>query len=109
MVADLQGAYPQIMLITMFWGKKPSSKPSGDLEERVAALESSLRRLDSDMDDLWSRFKRWTGREAKRAAVDEQLHPQLPPGVPHGADPKSAAIIARRMALRLMKPTNGAN
>jgi len=55
-----------------FWqrSKKEPETPSGNLEERVRALESAQRQLDLDLDDLVDRFQRLQARRAKRDAVD---------------------------------------
>lgn len=85
--------------------KKPQPAPTapGPLEERMAALESAQRRLDSDMDDLWDRFKRWTGRENKRAE-----RAGTPPEPPSEHD--RLELLNNQIRLqRAGKPLNGAS
>lgn len=50
--------------------KSPEIAP-GPLDERVRALESSLRQLDADFDDLFDRFTRLQGRRAKRVERED--------------------------------------
>jgi len=63
-----------------FWSKrenpeKPVQTGQSDLAERLRAVESGLRQLDLDFDDLSDRFSRLQGRRAKRAAVDNPEPP----------------------------------
>lgn len=49
--------------------KKASETPPTDLEERVRKLESLVRMLGDDFQDLHDRFVSFQGRTHKRAAV----------------------------------------
>lgn len=50
---------------------KPAPTSDGPLDERVRALESRVRQLDADFDDLFDRFTRLQGRRVKREARAE--------------------------------------
>lgn len=71
-----------ITLFMRFWTK--AEKPASDgLAERLAlvsekldALDRKINAVDADLDELHDRFKRWSGRESKRAAIDNRIPPQ---------------------------------
>lgn len=66
------------------FGKKPQPVAAAptDLPERFAALtekldalDRKLNAVDADLDELHDRFKRWSGRQTKRAAIDNPTPP----------------------------------
>ncbi len=60
----------------------PFKAPVGvsELRESVSTLERQLKGLKLDLDDLWDRFNRLSGRLAKRAAREDTPAEAVPAG-----------------------------
>lgn len=65
------------------------------LEERLARLESELRRGVADIEDAYERTRRLHGRITKRAALGAEDAPASPPPEPA---PRSSTEFARMLA-----------
>lgn len=72
----------------------PWSKPTPDVEERLAKLERAVRDLVLDWDQTYEKFRLLSLRLSKRAKREEQLPGEYGPD--DGLDPVSRAIIAER-------------
>lgn len=83
------------------FGKRSEAPP--DLDERLDALERSVKRLRLEWEDVYEKVARLMGRIAKRQALIETHESREDaPGstIPAGgvADPITAAVLARRRA-----------
>lgn len=88
------------------------SDPSPDLEERLDALERSVKRLRLEWEDVYEKVARLMGRIAKRQALISAAETaEDAPGPPErpamALDPISQQVLARRRASGIRNERSG--